>query len=145
MWLRSNVMSMPHTCLTGFAKTGPGLSCTGLFRRWGGRFSLTTPSVLPGFSCQISTTRNPRLWIELLALWLSYFLFFFYLLIWERESNVDFVFSFIYAFIGRLSCASWLEMEPETVVYQEDTVTNWATLPGDSATFKWSLHKNEVG
>ena len=37
---------------------------------------------------------------------------------------------FIHAFIGWFFNVPWLGLEPTTSVYWDDTLTNWATLPG---------------
>ena len=62
--------------------------------------------------------------------------FFFYLLIfreselaseWERHR---FVGPLIYAFIGWFLYVPWLGIEPATLGYGDDSLTNWATWPG---------------
>ena len=58
----------------------------------------------------------------------------------EREGETErvrhqFVVSLIYAFIGWFLYVSWPEIEPETLVYWGDTLTNWVTWPGPKTYF----------
>ena len=48
----------------------------------------------------------------------------------ERERERDrFVASLMYAFIGCFLYVPWLEIEPPTLVYQDDSLINWDTWP----------------
>ena len=50
---------------------------------------------------------------------------FFYWLIWEKERDHRFVVPLIYAFIGWLLYVPWLGIEPATLVYSDNALTNW--------------------
>ena len=47
----------------------------------------------------------------------------------ERERH-QFVVPLIYSFIGWFLYVPWLGIEPATLVYWDDALTNWATCPG---------------
>ena len=51
------------------------------------------------------------------------------LLIWERDRHW-FVFPLIYVFIGWLFYMSWLGIEPATLAYWDNALTNWAVNQG---------------
>ena len=63
----------------------------------------------------------------------------------EREKH-QFVILLIYAFIGWCLHVPWLGIEPTTLVYWEDALTNWATWAGPSFSFFFPsfLHVNFV-
>ena len=49
---------------------------------------------------------------------------------WERERKHQFVVPLIYAFISWFLYVPWWEMEPATLVYWDDALTNWAISLG---------------
>ena len=69
--------------------------------------------------------------------WYSYLFKNFYLLILQRKEGSEkekekhwFVVPLIYAFIGWFLNVPWLGIKPTTLMYQDDTVTSLAILPG---------------
>ena len=62
--------------------------------------------------------------------------FFFNLLILEGEGERTSICCSTYTFIGCFLYVPWLEIEPTTLAYQKDALTNWATWPAHWGAFK---------
>ena len=54
----------------------------------------------------------------------------------ERRESHQSVVPPIHTFIGCPLCVPWLDIEPTTLAYQGDALTNWATWPGQNNSFK---------
>ena len=85
--------------------------------------------------------------LSTVTLWhyfISFSVFFFYLLIWERgrgsrgeTEKHRFVVPLTYALTVCFLPVPWAEMEPVTLAYQDDALTNWAPGQG-SLLYFWS-------
>ena len=70
----------------------------------------------------------------------------------ERERKTSIAVPLIYAFIGCFLYVSWLGIEPATMAYGDNSLTNWATQPGQKDTCfrftmlnKWVIHYLGLG